>query len=562
MSTHQEIHTRFLLAKDMIKQEKYTEGVALLDSAIQDLTVSNYFPLLDQFLGQRQVVSAAHKHFSSYIIDGLLRLSPLVRSQNTLYIFRDLLHMLERAEASLLTLDPQYLLFFPISLTMRYIPDRVIAGAIPRIQFSVDSNLPLPFKIDSLDLVLTHDRRDVEEYFQVAADLTLKPRVPNEFTINRNLPPAIERETIKAVMYTLKKLKIKVKSSECSLNVSPDASACKVTWDLPAKCVAGADAKLVVHLQAAEQKLQHILISFSRDPSIPLSVLGRYRGIELGFEPAGLPDVEPNVTCDLEFLLQVTLAVFIPLQLNFVFGTSLSGRGEFKYTILLDFRTPFIARIRYLDSAAQELSFQSSLVVESGSCLFIETNLTNNLDCDVQMMAIKGSLVDIETGPLPATIWPGEVFTFIGKATRAGQAEISVVYDADVIGQCAFPLKTFPIEYVSRTLLYTIESPSNAVRFQKFETKLIMEVNPEGVNPPDVTAVTVEVQTIPEFFVEGPTKRTFHVFFGQKTVVPINFIALFPGTATLPLITVTDGTLGPTEKPKTFSVPIVIMYAP
>jgi hypothetical protein len=50
----------------------------------------------------------------------------------------------------------------------------------------------------------------------------------------------------------------------------------------------------------------------------------------------------------------------------------------------------------------------------------------------------------------------------------------------------------------------------------------------------------MEIQGVPAFYVDGPTKKTFSVFTGQKTVIPIRFLPLEAGSTTIPQITFTE----------------------
>jgi hypothetical protein len=116
------------------------------------------------------------------------------------------------------------------------------------------------------------------------------------------------------------------------------------------------------------------------------------------------------------------------------------------------------------------------------------------------------------------------------------------------------------MEEMITPLLCTIESPPTGVRYHKFEAKVTIEKNAQADNTNDLALVSVEVQTVPGFFVEGPTKRVIAVFVGQKTVIPIRFFPLTAGSLTLPQITLTDTTPGSQVKPKKLLVPIVITY--
>jgi hypothetical protein len=117
-----------------------------------------------------------------------------------------------------------------------------------------------------------------------------------------------------------------------------------------------------------------------------------------------------------------------------------------------------------------------------------------------------------------------------------------------------------PIEVKTLPVLYEIDSPATAVRYQGFEVKVTVEreITPTAVN--ELSVVTLEVESRQGFFMAGPTKKNIVVFSGQKSVIPINFIPLIAGSTTLPMITLTHNGHGWSTDPQQFSIPIVITY--
>jgi hypothetical protein len=76
---------------------------------------------------------------------------------------------------------------------------------------------------------------------------------------------------------------------------------------------------------------------------------------------------------------------------------------------------------------------------------------------------------------------------------------------------------------------------------------------------PDVSDIVLEIQAVPGFYIHGPTKKSFVVFSGQKTEIPIGFFPLEAGSTTLPLITLTE-VVASHPRPKRFLAPIVIIF--
>jgi hypothetical protein len=412
--------------------------------------------------------------------------------------------------------------------------------------------------IDSLDVAVSHDDSDKEELVNVGIAIVLAANEAQRMTIERVLPHKIAQETIKAVIYQFGKVQIKIpRRNGESLYVSPDASACKISWELPKRCVVGTNLRFLVNLQAAEQRLQQVQIWFTWDPAYRVEIHGQYRGIEIGQERANLPDIEPNETCELELMLRSGTASTVPIEMTVAFRTALSGSGEFKHVITCNFQNPFVAKIRYMDSSFQELGLQN-LVVEPGSYLLVEIGLNNRLDCPVKIIAIEGSLSAIDAGELPVTFSPHEVFTFVGRAVQSGPAKIFVTYEEEVAGICVFELQTPPIEAKSLPVSYWIDAPTRAVRHEKFEVRVTIEKESSVRN--ELSLVTLRVETSPGFFIEGPTRKVIVVFSGQKSVIPIRFMPLGAGSTTLPTMVLTHTGPGRSYEPQKFSIPIVITY--
>jgi hypothetical protein len=274
-----------------------------------------------------------------------------------------------------------------------------------------------------------------------------------------------------------------------------------------------------VKLEAADQRLTQVQIWFNYDQA-PITIVGRYQGIEIGHAKANLPDIEPFSKCELELVGRGLAPLPISMDTMVAFGTVLSGTGKFKTPLLFNFESPFDPRMRFFDPSSQELYF------ETGSFLSIEASLTNRLEKMVTLVSIDVPLAQLEVDELPVQIGPGETFTFVGRAAKAGIVDICVHYESALFGKCAFTVKSPQIERLDRALLLTLETPSTAVCYQRFNTRVIIEKKPHSENDCDVNLIMMEIQTVPCFYVDGPTKKTFAVFSGEKTIIPISFLPL------------------------------------
>jgi hypothetical protein len=115
------------------------------------------------------------------------------------------------------------------------------------------------------------------------------------------------------------------------------------------------------------------------------------------------------------------------------------------------------------------------------------------------------------------------------------------------------------VEQQVRTVAFTLDSPPTGVRYQRFEAKItIKKMNGKSQHDPGVSDIALEIQAVPGFYIDGPTKKSFVAFAGQKTEIPIGFFPLEAGPTTLPPITLTEIVANP--KPKRFLAPIVITF--
>jgi hypothetical protein len=132
--------------------------------------------------------------------------------------------------------------------------------------------------------------------------------------------------------------------------------------------------------------------------------------------------------------------------------------------------------MRFFDSSSQELYF------ESGSFLSIGASLTNRLEKMVTLVSVDVPLAQLEVDKLPVQIGPGEAFTFVGCAAKASIVDICVRYESALVGKCAITVRSPQIEHLDRALLFTLEAPFTAVRYQRFDARVILEKDPHSQN--------------------------------------------------------------------------------
>jgi hypothetical protein len=447
----------------------------------------------------------------------------------------------------------EYVPLFPIGATVRYDATRIVAGRRPFVHGTIWSRAAVPLRIDSVALALSHS-----EIFEVGADIRLDANGAHRFKVARTLPPAISEESIDAVIFRIGNAKIRIDKIYCDpLHISPDASACAVEWTLPKRCVIHTEFPLVVRLRAADQRLKKVEIWFGS--GLPVTISGRFGGVQIGKSRAHLPDIEPNGVVELPLTITASQEVHESIDMVLSFGTALAGVGEFVNPIPLAIESPFAVRLKYFDTNWQELEVRG-LAFETGSYIVVEGYLTNILGCPVTICAVRGTLVSVEAGALPAVVRPREAFTFIGRAVKPGQAEISIAYEAETVGAWTLPLKTAAIEHVPRSVTFTLDAPPTGVRFQRVDARIVIEKSDSPTrSEADVSVISIEVQQVNSFYVEGPTKKAIVVFAGQKREISIGFFPLEAGPMTLPPMTVTETTLTG-HKAKKFVAPIVITF--
>jgi hypothetical protein len=541
---------------------RQANDISRLDSAISDVISRNYFPLLPALLSERMAICLEQKNFAQYVADSFIRLSHLVRLPNPTAAFEDLITFLRHMQPLTITVAPKYFPLFPIAVSAHYDRDRVVAGTLPHVHLSLRSRLPCPVKLDSVSLVVIHDDARQEEVFELSTDHSLWTHGVTTIDKVRKLPPAISQEAVEGVIFRFGPVSLRLQKHFCGpLHVSPDISACRIEWSPPKRCVIGADLPLTVVLHAADQRLEQPLLWFT--PEAPITISGRYKGVDIGSVRAKLPDIDPHGECALELTVKSLQEVCMPVEMVVAFGTALSGTGEFKTSIPFDFQNPFVVATRYFDAGGQELmGAEQPLVFENESYIAVETSLTNNLECPIRVLSIGGTLSALDFGDLPAVIESGEVFTFVGHATKPGQADIVVGYAAELVGRCDFRWKTQTIDQLSKGLTFALEAPPAAVRGVTFEARVVIEKRATWLasrEESDVAMIGLDVQVAAGFFIEGPLKRVVVVFAGQKKIIPIKFLALDAGPATLPAIVLTE-VGGPAPKTRRLIAPIAITY--
>jgi hypothetical protein len=559
MATRAEIAQRLDWVRFLNKQEPHGDDLLRLNSAVSDIIKSRYFPFLAPFLSERMTRNLGARDYPSYVLDGFISLSPLVRQRSPDNVFLNLMSMLRQMITTTINVTSEYLPLFPIVATVCYDLEKIVAGNKPSLHFTLSSKLSLAVVIDSVAVAVSHDQSAAEEIVEVAWSVTVDRRLPAKFSSVRSLPPAIKKESVKAVVLRFANVWIRMGQFYCRpLHVSPDASACLIEWRLPKRCVIGAAFPLSVMLRAADQRLEHVQMGFN--VSAPVTLSGRYGDADIASGKADLPNIDPGGLLELQLSVKSSQEFQGAVEMVVSFGTALSGEGEFVKPIHLDILGPFKARMRFFDTAYQELDTKLGLSFESGSYIVVETTMTNVLECAITVLAVEGSLVAVEAGSLPAVVGPDEAFTFLGRITKPGQEKIIIHYEAELVGRCPLYLHTPAAEQQLRTVTFALDSPPTGVRYQKFKANVtIKKMNGKSPHDPEVSDVVLEIQAVPGFYIDGPTKKSFVVFAGQKIEIPIAFLPLEAGPTTLPPITLTE-IIASNPTPKRFLAPIVITF--
>ena len=557
-----EIQSKLTLVRELAKQDKLPEQLAHLDSGINGIIASNFFPLLDPFLAERMRVNKLLSNTANFCVDCLLRSSPQMRNPAAAACYREFVEFAAGKDPQTVDLAPALQPLFPIVFKARYDREHCIAGARPFVSLSVASKAEFPIEIDSVSIVFNQDEGLVDDVFTMGEKFTLPARGMVQFKKERELKPAISEERIKAVIIKMESVSLRVVRDFCEpLRISPDESACKVDYVLPKRFVVGAVLPVRVVLTACEQRLEKVSVQFSSEVMVggmweptELIVSGKCGDKSVGKDKTVVGNLEPGESLNIDLMVRHGVPVFCRLLWKLGFSTAQSGVGEFEKQVTFDYVAPFTAQIRMYDSNYQELP-PGVLSFEEGSEIHVEMSCTNHMEFPMTIHEVNSTKARIDSVDLPVVVEPGEVFTFIGTISEPGVADFCITYETELTGRCGYRGHTKRVERFARGVKFDFVSPATVVRHQEFETKIVIDNTAPGA---ELAVVMMEVQNAPGFFVNGPTKKMVTVFRGRKKEIAIKFFPLEAGSTTLPPILLAD-TCSKYE-PKKFVVPIVVTF--
>jgi hypothetical protein len=172
---------------------------------------------------------------------------------------------------------------------------------------------------------------------------------------------------------------------------------------------------------------------------------------------------------------------------------------------------------------------------------------------------VIGPVANTGVPSLPCVVHPGEIFAFPGVLREPGAKEFAVSFDAEFLQKTAFYVKIPAVKVVARSLVCVLDSPPTAIRFNEFRVEVVIEKSAEFDDSPEVATLSMEVSSAVGFFINGPSRRHFSLFRGQKMSIPITLMPLDAGPMTLPAIVISDTAVGGGVV-KRFLVPIVVTY--
>jgi hypothetical protein len=539
------------------------QTIPALNSAIRTILSSNYFPLLDPFLEKRMKAYRQIKQHGLAVIDALVRLSPFIGSRDLQNIKAELPAICASADPVDVILPHNLATLFPVSASVSYGTDRVIAGSNPQLFVHLKSHINVSIQIDSIFVTFRQDDREGVEELEISEGILLQGHSGSRIVTERVLPRSISVEVVQSLIFKFGNVRIVVRNGDRHsplsrpLRICPSPTVYSIETKLPSLCIIEVELPLVVVIAAHEEKLLGVHLGFEpASTDFPVVLFSRDDKRDfLRAEPL-LGDIEPGESMKVDLVIMNPIKGPLPIQMKVSFRTEQSGTGEFTKLIDFDFQSPFIVHWRFYDTNFQEIPITDSLNLDPGSVIHFDALLTNDLSCPIDIAGIRGGTASIETGDLPLELGPTEIFTFAGSLRNPGVPRMAVEYEIESIGQSVYPFSAPIVRTPPPWLVFGLDAPPTVVRLKEFAVTVTIE-NPGW----DVLAAALEVTMTSAFYVDGDVKKIVSVFGKQTKTVSVKFLALEAGSMLLPRITFTEAGLElKSRRSRTFLTPIVVTF--
>ena len=541
----------------------YEKSFDLSNQCISSLIHFNFLPLLADVIKEHQIAALNLGKLQDVCQDFFLLLSPKLKVPNRKDLFNQLLVFIEGMLNLEISFEDFYLFLFPIDIDINYEVDKIIAGQDPNVLITIQSHLPDTISINEFSLLLTNDLDiDNTEVLTIHENLQLVPNITTNYTIKRHLPQSISKETIKNFIFTYQHISITIPLFNKTIFITPDESACRINFKLPDTCIIGVDLPFSVSLTASEQSIKDLTILFeTENPSIPLFINGTFNGISIKLnEKIDLPDIPENQTLELNLTIKTTVPIMNPVNFTYSFGTKLSGKGEFKKSILFDFVSPFLPRMNLYDDNFLLIQNLALVSIDDGKPITFELSLANNISSPIKIVNIDFP-ESIETVPEEnIVIQSYEQYSIIGQIKEPCKTDINVNYEVNGIPRSVFTVKMPNFVKTSSNISVNIIHPPTVIVFSEFEVKICIARRVTNSFDPEVCPVSVTVLPSDNFFIHGPIfNNKLFLFKGQTKEITFKVMPLQTGSIALPQFIVTDLS-GTDDHPKRFVSTIIVNY--
>jgi len=553
-----EIINRINRAQSFANQNQISEASKEIEFCLGDIMRLNYFTLLDPIFEINSQIHTTQGNFESVLFDNLMRLSPLLNTPKPEFVFNNFIKLSSTLPPLIVPIPPPFIPLLPFKLNIKYEKQEIISGNKPNVIVTIHSYFPMAIKFDEIILHCNHNSgQTVQESIENVEVLSKHRKIVRK---SIDIPPAVSSETISTIVLRIGNLSIKIDQDfGADLKVSPDASACQIGVKLPELCIIGAKLPFSITLTAGDQKLENLSLDFQYDEKIyPVSITGKHADKDIKRENH-LGDIDPYQTVLLNLFIETQSPIITTVNMIVSFGTSLSGKGVFKRSMLFSFQPPFQASMNVFDENFEECPKTQIQSLERGCSLHIETILTNNISTPVTIKSLSSSIKSIDDEGLPTELYPGESYTFFGEIAKAGDSTIAIGYYVEGAGDCTFTLRPPRIEEYCRPVKYSFESPPLVIKHKEFECKVIIERDSTLDSYPEMLEVLIEIEKSQSFFYTGPLRKNIYISRNQKKEILLKFLALDTGSMFLPNIVLSDSKKD-TIPPKVFKTPIVVAF--
>ena len=185
-----------------------------------------------------------------------------------------------------------------------------------------------------------------------------------------------------------------------------------------------------------------------------------------------------------------------------------------------------------------------------------ELSITNTSNITVTIVEISSLNSEVKCTHLPLELFPGEQYSFTAIIRKECFPCFTVNYTTELSDiPRIFEFSASEVKVVDRLIKADLESPSKATLNQPFDAKLTIEITD---NSP-YAHIFIEISPSTNFFVNGPSRKSFFLFPNQKKEIIMTFLPLNAGPLMLPTIYVHNISLRE-NNPKIFLHPIIVSY--